>query len=175
MSNRWIGSRFLTLALLGLGFATPRPGLAMSAMAMDPSTPESFRQIEQPLPVKLAVTAGGLSLIGLELWWFLFSQRQTQKADLASAVQQITITVDGGYSPDHIELTWGKPVRLSFIRKDPSSCLETVILPDFHRSVALPLNQTTVVDLPAPSPGKYGFHCGMNLYRGTLIVQSGQP
>jgi plastocyanin domain-containing protein len=33
-----------------------------------------FRNIEQPLSLKIGVTAGGLTLIGLELWWFLFSK-----------------------------------------------------------------------------------------------------
>ncbi|MEA5569021.1 MULTISPECIES: hypothetical protein [unclassified Anabaena] len=33
-----------------------------------------FRQIEQSLPIKAAVTIGGLGLIGLELWWFILSK-----------------------------------------------------------------------------------------------------
>ncbi|MFP4133241.1 MAG: hypothetical protein ACLFQP_04690 [Halothece sp.] len=32
-----------------------------------------FQKVEQPLTVKLLVTAGGVGLIGLELWWFLGS------------------------------------------------------------------------------------------------------
>ncbi|WP_413173781.1 hypothetical protein [Anabaena azotica] len=35
--------------------------------------------IEQPLGVKVAVTTGGLGLIGLELWWFIFSKAITKK------------------------------------------------------------------------------------------------
>jgi plastocyanin domain-containing protein len=37
-----------------------------------------FRHIEQPLSLKIGVTAGGLTLIGLELWWFLFSKKQVK-------------------------------------------------------------------------------------------------
>ncbi|MEG4283669.1 hypothetical protein QUB68_11115 [Microcoleus sp. A006_D1] len=37
-----------------------------------------FRHIEQPLSLRIGVTAGGLTLIGLELWWFLFSKKQTK-------------------------------------------------------------------------------------------------
>ena len=37
-----------------------------------------FRQVEQPLSLKIGVTAGGLTLIGLELWWFLFSKKQVK-------------------------------------------------------------------------------------------------
>lgn len=33
---------------------------------------EQFRRIEQPLGLKVGVTTGGIALIGLELWWFLF-------------------------------------------------------------------------------------------------------
>ena len=37
-----------------------------------------FPRIEQPLGNKVAVTLGGLSLIGLELWWFLLSKPKSQ-------------------------------------------------------------------------------------------------
>jgi plastocyanin domain-containing protein len=37
-----------------------------------------FRHIEQPLSLKIGVTAGGLTLMGLELWWFLFSKKQAK-------------------------------------------------------------------------------------------------
>ncbi|HEY9863706.1 MAG TPA: hypothetical protein V6D21_05955 [Candidatus Obscuribacterales bacterium] len=39
-----------------------------------------LRTIEQPLSAKIAVTAGGLALIGLELWWFLLSKPKAKKA-----------------------------------------------------------------------------------------------
>lgn len=37
---------------------------------------EAFQKIEQPLTVKMLVTAGGVGLMGLELWWFLWSQKK---------------------------------------------------------------------------------------------------
>lgn len=58
------------------------PALAqMSHTTMPHETMEpgnQFRQIEQPLWLKGVVTVGGLSLMGLELWWFLFSQKTKQ-------------------------------------------------------------------------------------------------
>lgn len=33
-----------------------------------------YRRIEQPLALKLAVTTGGVALIGLEIGWFLFGK-----------------------------------------------------------------------------------------------------
>ena len=38
--------------------------------SMPPSSVQ-FRRIEQPLWLKGAITAGGIGLMGLELWWFL--------------------------------------------------------------------------------------------------------
>jgi plastocyanin domain-containing protein len=49
-------------------------------MPSESSQTTQFRQIEQPTWVKGAVTVSGLSLIGLELWWFLLSQPKSQKA-----------------------------------------------------------------------------------------------
>ncbi|MBD2345142.1 hypothetical protein [Anabaena subtropica] len=33
-----------------------------------------FRPMEQPLSTKAAVTFAGMTLIGLEIWWFLLSK-----------------------------------------------------------------------------------------------------
>jgi plastocyanin domain-containing protein len=44
----------------------------------------------------------------------------------------MAITVDGGYEPSHIVVKAGQSVRLNFVRRDPSSCLEKVLFPDFH-------------------------------------------
>ncbi|AFY81165.1 hypothetical protein [Oscillatoria acuminata] len=45
-----------------------------------PSQSQGIQKIEQPLPVKAGVIVGGVTLIGLELWWFLFSKKKTQPA-----------------------------------------------------------------------------------------------
>jgi plastocyanin domain-containing protein len=35
---------------------------------------QQFQPVEQPLAIKLGVSAVGVGLIGLELWWFLGSK-----------------------------------------------------------------------------------------------------
>lgn len=65
----------LVLSVLMATSAQARP----SESHTEPST-NHFRQIEQPLPVKVGVTLGGVALIGLELWWFLFSKPKAKKA-----------------------------------------------------------------------------------------------
>ena len=79
--------------------------------------------------------------------------------------------VDGGYSPDQIVVQVGQPVQLNFLRKDPSSCLEQIILPDFNKAIDLPLNQTATIEIVPEKAGDYMFHCGMNMFRGTLTAK----
>jgi len=129
-----------------------------------------FRRIEQPLGNKVAVTLGGLGLIGLELWWFLLSQPKSKKVEAREGIQEITITVDGGYDPSRIVVQAGQRVRLNFLRRDPSSCLEEVRFPDFHIAQELPLNQVTAIEFTPTKPGSYGFACGMNMFRGVIKV-----
>ncbi|MEA5452149.1 cupredoxin domain-containing protein [Leptolyngbya sp. CCNP1308] len=160
-----------TLASLGLTLTLASSTLAqMNHDDMAPTSTGQFQRIEQPLWSKAAVTGAGLSLIGLELWWFLLSQPKSRKATTTGGVQAITVTVDGGYDPSHIVVRAGQPVRLNFYRKDPSSCLEEVRFPDFRIAQALPVNQTTAIEFTPTQPGRYEFACGMNMFRGTVEV-----
>lgn len=132
---------------------------------------EGFRRIEQPLGNKVAVTLGGLGLIGLELWWFLFSKPKFRKAMTQAGIQEVTVTVDGGYEPSQIVVQAGQPVRLNFDRKDPNSCLEEVRFPDFRIAKKLPLHQITAIEFTPDAPGNYEFTCGMNMFRGVVEAQ----
>lgn len=66
---------------------------------------------------------------------------KSHKATTEGGVQEVTVTVDGGYEPNRIVVQAGQPVRLNFDRKDPSSCLEEVRFPDLHIAQFLSLNQ----------------------------------
>ncbi|MBW4690317.1 MAG: hypothetical protein KME27_00975 [Lyngbya sp. HA4199-MV5] len=69
-----------------LAASTILPSLQDSAnaqmpMAMPASEPhQPLHRLEQPLGLKIGVAVGGAALIGLELWWFMFSKKQVQKA-----------------------------------------------------------------------------------------------
>lgn len=167
MLKRTIGT------LVGLGFLLGATSGALAAqMPAETTAPNpQFRRIEQPLGNKLAVTLGGLGLIGLELWWFLLSKPKSQKVETSEGIAEITVTVDGGYEPSLIIVPAGQRVKLNFFRRDPSSCLESVRLPDFHIAQNLPLNKVTTVEFTPTEPGSYEFTCGMNMFRGTIEVQ----
>ena len=118
------------------------------------------------------VTIAGLGLAGFVLWYFFFSARQTASAvSSSSGMQEVDITVKGGYSPDVIEVERGKPVQLHFYRDEENSCSEEVLMPDFSIRRELPAFQTTLVELLPKEAGRFVFTCGMGMLRGTLVVK----
>jgi plastocyanin domain-containing protein len=158
--------------LAGFGFLLGAISGVLAAETDARQTTTQFQPIAQPIENKVAVTLGGLGLIGAELWWFLLSKSKSSKASTQGGIQEVTVTVDGGYEPSQIVVQAGQPVRLNFYRKDPSSCLEEVRLPDFHIAQQLVLNQTTPIEFTPDKPGKYEFACGMNMFRGFIEVQA---
>ena len=161
----WLG--IITLVLL---FGVTNIAIAQKSEKYSEST-DIFLRIEQPKAIKLGVTLGGLALISAELWWFLFSKTKAQKAHQLGKIQEINIMVDRGYVPERIIVKAGQPVRMNFFRKDSSTCLDKVLLPDFHQAADLSLNKTTSVEFIPESIGNYTFHCGMNMFRGVIEVR----
>lgn len=158
--------------LAGLGVLLGAISGTIATEMPEPTTQNTqFRRIEQPLVNKVAVTLGGVGLIGLELWWFLLSKPKSRKVEAHEGIAEITVTVDGGYEPSRIVVQAGQRVKLNFLRRDPSSCLEEVRLPDFHIAQNLPLNKVTTIEFTPTQPGSYEFACGMNMFRGVIEVQ----
>ncbi|MFO0852410.1 MAG: cupredoxin domain-containing protein [Gemmataceae bacterium] len=121
-------------------------------------------------PAQIAVTAGGTGLIAFILWFFFGPRRATAAREGGAGVQEVEVVVRGGYTPDRIEVRQGRPVRLTFLRRESNPCTEQVILGDFGISRTLPEGERVAVEFTPDRPGEFTFHCGMNMVRGTLLV-----
>ena len=115
---------------------------------------------------KLLVTTLGVGLVGLIYWFFL-----GKKEEVVRASSEINIIVDGGYKPAAIRLKKGIKTTLKITRKDPNTCLEEIILPEFKIKKYLPLNEQVDIEITPQKVGEVGFHCGMNMYHGKIIVE----
>ncbi|HEX8922689.1 MAG TPA: cupredoxin domain-containing protein [Pyrinomonadaceae bacterium] len=120
---------------------------------------------------EIAVIIGGVVSIGFVLWYFFGERERTTAALGAEGVQEIEITVKGGYSPDTIVVREHVPVRLNFYRDETASCSEQVIFTDFGISKHLPPFQTTSIEFTPDRTGEFTFMCGMSMLRGKLIVE----
>ena len=117
-------------------------------------------------PDQIIVTIAGIVGMGFIYWFFLMKNEKE-----VAVSGSVDITVEGGYSPEVISIPKGKTTKINFIRKDPSSCLEEVVLGDFKIRKHLPLNQKVTVELTPQQSGEFGYACGMNMYHGKIIVK----
>ncbi len=121
---------------------------------------------------EIIVLVVGIGLIALVIWYFFMGAGTRAAAVVGAAgVQQIKVTVKGGYTPDVIVVKRGVPVELDFYRDEASSCTEQVVFGDFGISRTLPAFQTTPVTFTPAQTGEFIFTCGMNMVRGKLIVE----
>jgi len=121
---------------------------------------------------QLTVLVVGVLLIALILWYFFGAREKTMAVQGASGIQQVKITVKGGYAPDLIVVKQGRPVRLDFYRDETASCSEEVIFSDFGIARALPAFKTTSIEFTPAKAGEFTFTCGMRMIRGKLVVEA---
>jgi plastocyanin domain-containing protein len=60
---------------------------------------------------------------------------------------------------------------MTFLRTTDKTCATEVVLPSLNIRRALPLNEPVVIEFTPKSSGEIGFVCGMNMLRGTVVVQ----
>jgi plastocyanin domain-containing protein len=114
----------------------------------------------------LVLTFGVLGIVFT--YWFFFMKKSKKAVEVTN---NIKIIVDGGYNPDVISIPLGESTKITFLRKDTSSCLEDVVLPDFKIRKYLPLNKEVEVEITPEKSGEFEIVCGMNMFHGKIIVQ----
>ena len=120
----------------------------------------------------VAIVGSAAALIVLVNWYFLGrSQAPAVAVAAPGQIAEFTIRVEGGYSPNAIEVALGSRVRLTFDRQEDNPCSEEVVIPDFGIRRDLPAFARTVVEFTANAAGTHQFACGMGMLRGQIIVR----
>lgn len=114
------------------------------------------------------VVLSGIAAIAWVNWYFFAARRPVAVA--GAGPQDIRIDVRGGYDPRVIRVVGGRPVRLTFLRRESNPCSEEVVFPAFGIRRALPEGKPVTVEFTPTEPGRYEFTCGMGMLHGTLEV-----
>ena len=100
------------------------------------------------------------------------SSTSTSAASGALAERTVEITADDkGFTPSRIEAKAHEPLVLRFTRTVENTCADQVMFKGDPVKHNLPLGKTIEVRVTAPESGALAFACGMNMYRGSVVVQ----
>jgi len=81
------------------------------------------------------------------------------------------IVVSGsGYEPAEIKVEKGKPVKLAFYRADADNCGGEVVFSKLNITKKLPVGEIVLVEFTPTESGELGFACGMDMFKGKVIV-----
>jgi heme/copper-type cytochrome/quinol oxidase subunit 2 len=76
-----------------------------------------------------------------------------------------------GYTPNVIKVKKGMPVELNITNPGDNSCFSTFMMPDFDLNNVNLKAGTTKLTFTPDKEGEYTFSCGMNMFKGTIIVE----
>ena len=121
-------------------------------------------------PLDWAIAVAAIALITLVNWFFLGSKGRPAVAAAArpDGGVDVTVVVEGGYSPSTIEVPAGSRVRLTLDRREDNPCSDEIVIPDFGLRRSLPAFAETVVEFTATA-GRHEFSCGMGMLHGTIV------
>ena len=87
-------------------------------------------------------------------------------------VQEAKVLVtERAFEPGRLTLRAGTPAKITFVRTTDKTCATEVVFPSLNIRRPLPLNQPVAVEFTPKTSGEIGFVCGMNMLRGTLVIQ----
>jgi plastocyanin len=93
------------------------------------------------------------------------------EATLQNDTQTATVEItDKGYEPSSLKLKAGAPAKVTFVRKTDATCAKEVVIKEYNINRKLPLNEQVTVEF-TPRKGEFSFACGMDMIKGTLIVE----
>ena len=117
-----------------------------------------------------AIAIAAIALIAFVNWFFLGDKGAPAVAAAAApgGVVDVTVVVEGGYTPSTIEVPAGSRVRMSLDRREDNPCSDEIVIPDFGLRRSLPAFATTILEFTATA-GRHEFSCGMGMLHGAIV------
>lgn len=92
-------------------------------------------------------------------------------AEKGVQAQKVTVVIDRGYTPSKLTVKAGRPVHLTFYRKEAGGCGEEVVIPALGVKRRLKPGGATRVTFTPRKSGTLRFTCGMEMYKGQVVVR----
>ena len=99
------------------------------------------------------------------------TEPEARSAENPSVQQAKVVVAEQGFEPAKLTVRAGTPVRITFLRTTDKTCAKEIVFPSLDIRRPLPLNQPVAIEFTPKVPGELGFVCGMNMLRGTIVVE----
>ncbi|MEO7789457.1 MAG: efflux RND transporter periplasmic adaptor subunit [Vicinamibacterales bacterium] len=87
-------------------------------------------------------------------------------------VQEVRVTVtETSFDPQRLTWRAGVPARVTFTRTSDKTCATAVVFASLDIRRELPLNVPVTIEFTPDTAGEIAFACGMNMLRGTIVVE----
>lgn len=122
---------------------------------------------------KQAIIVAALAAIAVGMGGTMTRAQNKKPAPVPAkrGVQKATVTIDHGYAPSRVVVKAGQPVELTLVRKEASGCGDVVQFPTLGIRRTLKAGEKTVVKFTPKKGQTLAFACGMNMYRGQVVVK----
>jgi plastocyanin domain-containing protein len=100
------------------------------------------------------------------------SQPPRRPTSGGAPVYDVSVTAKG-FEPVRIEVPPDREVVLRFTRKVADTCADAVVVQGDPVKHMLPQDKPIEVRLTSPRSGQVRFACGMDMYRGAVVVTGG--
>jgi len=90
----------------------------------------------------------------------------------ASGPREIKIVADeNGFTPKTVSVKKGEPIVLVITRTSDATCATEAIFAETGKRYELPKGQAVRVELPTDAAGTLHFACGMDMYKGEVVIE----
>jgi len=101
------------------------------------------------------------------------SVKSVSEVQFPADAKRVILSKDG-YEPDTVTFKKGEPMKIAFYRSDEENCGGEVVFKELKIAKKLPVGEVVVVDLSDMKGSEVSFACGMNMYKGKVLVQQSQ-
>ena len=91
------------------------------------------------------------------------------KAQTSPKALQVTVD-EQGFHPASLTVQANVPTKINFLRTTAKTCAIAVVIPGYNIKQELPLKKAVMVELKPQKTGEITFACGMNMFKGKLVV-----
>ncbi|HEY0429241.1 MAG TPA: cupredoxin domain-containing protein [Pyrinomonadaceae bacterium] len=97
-------------------------------------------------------------------------EKRLEKVEIPKGAFKIVVSKDG-FTPEEVTFQKGQPLKLAFYRIDEENCANEIVFKSLNIKKSLPLGEVVLIDIPTNKTGEINFACGMNMYKGKVVIE----